>query len=236
MTQQAPPKANQDTPHYHGHRDRLRQRFLERQDDLPDYELLELILFQCIPRKDVKPLAKTLIKEFKSLSGVLAASITQLTQISGVSDNTATHLKACYALSKRIKQQQLEDKTVLSAWDSVLDYCHTAMAEEKREQFRVLYLNSKNVLIKDIVLQTGTINHTPVYPREVVKNALDLSATAMILVHNHPSGDPAPSEDDLRMTEQIIEAANVMNITVHDHIIIGKEGHFSFRNQGLLDL
>ena len=229
-------KKSDKTPHYHGHRGRLRQRFLEADRALPDYEILELLLFQSIPRRDVKPLAKQLIKRFDSLAGVLSAPVKALAEFKGVSETTAVNLKVIETAAKRIKKETLRNKTVLSAWEAVIDYCHTAMARETREQFRILYLNSKNILIKDLVMHTGTINHTPVYPREAVKKALDLGATAMILVHNHPSGDPAPSPDDLEMTEAIIAAAEVMGITVHDHIIIGRDGHFSFRNKGLIGI
>lgn len=227
--------AELDKPHYHGHRDRVRDKFIH--DDgttMADYELLELILFAAIPRVDVKPLAKNLIAQFGSLADVLTADLDELEAVNGIKRNSAIHLKSFQAASKRLAKQRLDDRPVLGAWQDLIDYCYTAMAHEKKEQFRILFLNNRNVLIKDEVQQVGTINHTPVYPREVVKRALELGATALILLHNHPSGDPKPSKDDIKMTQVIIDAAKGVGITIHDHIIIGKAGPYSFRNAGLV--
>ncbi len=228
-------EAKHDKPHYHGHRDRVRDKFThDHGASFTDYELLELILFAAIPRIDVKPLAKELISHFGSLSGMMAADLNELEKIKGIKRHTAIHLKAIQEAGKRLARQKVEERQVLGAWQDLMDYCYTAMAHEKKEQFRILFLNNKNVLIKDEVQQVGTINHTPVYPREVVKRALDLGATALILVHNHPSGDPNPSQDDIRMTKVIVDAAKGVGITIHDHIIIGQSGPYSFRNAGLI--
>lgn len=228
-------EAQEKKPHYHGHRDRVREKFIkDNGHTLADYELLELLLFAAIPRVDVKPLAKELIEQFGSFAGVISADLEQLEAVKGIKRNTAVHLKSVQAASKRLARQQLEKRPVLGAWQDLIDYCYTAMAHEKKEQFRILFLNNKNVLIKDEVQQVGTINHTPVYPREVVKRALELEATALILIHNHPSGDPKPSQDDIKMTQVIIDAAKGVGITIHDHLIIGKKGPYSFRNAGLI--
>lgn len=222
-------------PHYHGHRDRVREKFShDNGTSLADYELLELILFAAIPRVDVKPLAKDLIDQFGTFAGVLSADLERLETVKGIKRNTAVHLKSIQTAATRLARQNLGDQTVLGAWQDLIDYCYTAMAHEKKEQFRILFLNNKNVLIKDEVQQVGTINHTPVYPREVVKRALELGATALILAHNHPSGDPKPSKDDIKMTQVIIDAAKGVGITIHDHLIIGKKGPYSFRNNGLI--
>jgi DNA repair protein RadC len=222
------------TPHYHGHRDRLRARFNETAGEgMPDYELLEILLFSAIPRRDVKPLAKDLLARFGDLSGVLSAPVGQLTE-AGLGDNATTLLKVLYTAAGRLTRQRLSDKPVMGCWEDVLTYCHTTMAFEGKEQFRLLFLDSKNKLIRDEVQQRGTVNHTPVYPREVVKRALDLNATAVILVHNHPSGDPKPSADDIQMTQQVQNALRGVGIVLHDHVIIGASGHYSFRGHALL--
>ncbi|MCT4492393.1 JAB domain-containing protein [Bosea minatitlanensis] len=175
-------------PHYHGHRDRLRARFQEAgADALPDYELLELLLFRAIPRRDVKPLAKALIQRFGSFAEVLAAPVSRLSEVKGVSDAVALDLKIVEAALTRMARGALSKRPVLSSWSSVLDYCRMAMAFAEREQFRILFLDRKNALIADEVQQTGTVDHTPVYPREVMRRALELSASAIILVHNHPT-------------------------------------------------
>jgi DNA repair protein RadC len=224
-----------DTPHYHGHRDRLRARFMEvGGDGLPDYELLELVLFRSIPRRDVKPLAKELIKGFGTFAEVLAASPSLLMEVKGVSDSVVTDLKILEASARRLAKGEVAKRPVLSSWTSVLDYCRTAMAFMDKEQFRLLFLDKRNALIADEVQQSGTVDHTPVYPREVVKRALELSASALILVHNHPSGDPAPSSADIRMTREIMDAAKPLGITVHDHIIVGREGHASLKGLRLI--
>ena len=222
-------------PHHTGHRDRLRQRFLKSgAEGFQDYELLEMILFAAIPRRDVKPLAKQLLKEFGTLAGVMGASISDLQKVKGLSENSAVLLKTVHALSQKMLKNDIEKKPVLASWQKLLDYCHVAMAHEKREHFRVLFLNRKNQLIADEVQQVGTVDHTPVYPREIVRRALELGATAMILVHNHPSGDPNPSDSDIAMTEEVIKAAAALDILVHDHLIISQSGHVSFKSLGLL--
>lgn len=224
-----------EKPHFYGHRDRLRQRFAaDFGDGLPDYELLELILFQLIPRRDVKPLAKEMIARFGSFAEVVAAPVAQLETFTGMGEISALALKTYHAAAKRLAQQQVLQKPVLNHRQAVLDYCRIAMAYETKEQFRILFLNNKNILIADEVQQVGTINHTPVYPREMVKRALDLSATALILVHNHPSGDPTPSRDDIEMTKKLREAGKPVGIAIHDHLIIAKNGITSFQDAGLL--
>ncbi len=223
------------TPHHAGHRDRLRRRFLKfGPDGLADYELLELLLFSLIPRRDVKPLAKTLLARFGGFAGVLTADVSELTKVKGVSETSAVGLKAMHAASQKLLFEQAESRPVLSSWQSLLDYCHVAMAHEKREQLRVLFLNRKNRLIADEVQQSGTVDHTPVYPREIVRRALELGATAIILVHNHPSGDPTPSDADIEMTKEVIRAAAALDVVVHDHLIISRSGHSSFKSLGLI--
>ena len=219
-----------EAPHFHGHRERLRGRFREAgADALADYELLELILFRAIPRRDVKPLAKALLKRFGSFADVLAAPEPRLAEVEGMTVTVATELKLVHAAALRIGRAAIARRPVLTSWIALLDYCRTAMAFAEREQFRVLYLDRKNALIADELQGEGTVDHTPVYPREVVKRALELSATAVILVHNHPSGDPTPSRPDILMTQQIVDIAKPLGILVHDHIIVGREGHASFR-------
>lgn len=225
-----------EAPHHTGHRDRLRARFVKSgAGACEDYELLELLLFSAIPRRDVKPLAKALLKQFGSIAAVLAADMQDLSKVKGLSDTSAALLKVVHALTQRMLISDVGQKPVLSSWKKLLDYCHVAMAHEKREQFRVLFLNRKNQLIADEVQQVGTVDHAPVYPREIVRRALELGATALILVHNHPSGDPSPSDSDIAMTEEIIRAARTLDVTVHDHLIIAKSGHVSFKALGLLD-
>ncbi len=234
-TSAKPDTATAEEPHYHGHRDRLRERFLlGGPDALPDYELLELVLFMAIPRRDVKPLAKELVSKFGNLAGVLNASVAELEKIDGLSDNTITALKTIQASAFRMLKQDVMKKPILNSWARLMDYCAATMAHEKKEHFRILFLNKKNELIADEIQQTGTVDHTPVYPREIMKRALELSATAIILCHNHPSGDPRPSQMDIDMTQQIIAAGQPFNILIHDHIIVSKNGTASFRNLGLL--
>jgi DNA repair protein RadC len=224
-----------EKPHYLGHRQRLRDRFLTGGPTaLADYELLELLLYQAQPRGDVKPVAKTLIKRFGSFAGVLAATPGELREVKGVKDASIVALKAVEAAALLMARQELINRPILSSWKKLLDYCHAAMAHQKVEQFRLLFLDGKNALIADEVQQRGTINHTPVYPREVVKRALELGASAIIMCHNHPSGDPTPSEDDIAMTREIADAAERLGITLHDHVVIGRKGHRSFRSMGLL--
>lgn len=227
--------ADTDTPHYLGHRERLRARFQEAgAETLPDYELLELLLFRSIPQRDVKPLAKDLIQRFGSFAEVLGAPASRLTEVKGVGEGVALDLKIVEAALKRMAKGAVGKRPVLSSWSSVLDYCRMAMAFAEREQFRILFLDKKNILIADEVQQTGTVDHTPVYPREVMRRALELSASAIILVHNHPSGDPTPSGADMRMTRELVDIAKPLGITIHDHIIVGRDGHASFRSLGLI--
>jgi len=222
-------------PHHLGHRERLRQRFrLGGAEALPDYELLELILFRAIPRLDVKPLAKALITRFGSFAEVVSASPERLKEVPGVGDAVVTEIKLVHAASLRLAKGEISQRTLLSSWTAVLDYCHAAMAFAEREQFRILFLDKKNGLIADEVQGVGTVDHTPVYPREVIKRALELAASALILVHNHPSGDPTPSSADIDMTRRLIEAGDKLSIKVHDHIIIGRNGHASFRTLKLM--
>jgi DNA repair protein RadC len=199
-----------------------------------DYELLELVLFRAIPQRDVKPLAKGLIAKFGSFPEVLSAPPARLAEIKGIGDAAITELKIVQAAASRIARGQIQKRLVLSSWSSVIDYCRTAMAFADKEQFRVLFLDKRNQLIVDELQQVGTVDHTPVYPREVVKRALELSATALILVHNHPSGDPTPSHADIQMTQTIIQVARPLGIAVHDHIVVGKEGHASFKSLRLI--
>ncbi|MFZ5608033.1 MAG: RadC family protein [Pseudomonadota bacterium] len=228
-------KQPQGEPHYLGHRQRLRQRFLAQGGDaLPDYEILELILCLAIPRRDVKPIAKQLLKTFGSLAEVLSAPPARLDEIPGMGETAVTAVKLAQAAGVRLTRALVVDRPVLSSWRALLDYCRAAMAYEKNEQFRVIFLDQKNVLMADEILQEGTINHTPVYPREVIKRALELGAAAIILAHNHPSGDPTPSRDDIAMTREIIEAGRKLGVTVHDHMVIGKNGHASFKALGLI--
>jgi len=227
--------SDEDPPHYHGHRDRLRARFMEVGGDaLPDYELLELVLFRSIPRRDVKPLAKELVKRFGTFAEVLAAAPSRLMETDGVSERVVTDLKIVEASARRLAKGEVAKRQVLSSWSSVLDYCRTAMAFMDREQFRLLFLDKRNALIADEVQQSGTVDHTPVYPREVIKRALELSASALILVHNHPSGDPTPSSADVKITREIIDMAKPLGIIVHDHIIVGREGHASLKGLRLI--
>ena len=221
-------------PHYHGHRERLRERFRGSSEAVTDYELLELLLFRALPRRDVKPLAKKLIARFGSFAEVVSAPAERLAEVKGLGDAAITELKVVQAAANRLARGQVRRRPVLSSWSNVLDYCRTAQAFADKEQFRVLFLDKRNQLIADELQQVGTVDHTPVYPREVVKRALELSATAIILVHNHPSGDPTPSRADIQMTQAIVEVAKSLGIAVHDHIIVGKEGHASFKGLKLI--
>ncbi len=224
-----------EAPHYHGHRERLRDRFRQvGADALSDYELLEMVLFRALPRGDVKPLAKMLIGKFGSFAEVVHAPELRLKEISGLGDSAVTEIKLIAAAANRVAKGQLKQKAVLSSWTAVIDYCRTAMAFADKEQFRILFLDKRNQLIADEVQQVGTVDHTPVYPREVVKRALELSATAIILVHNHPSGDPTPSNADIQMTQSIMSIASPLGISVHDHIIVGKNGHASMKGLRLI--
>ena len=224
-----------EAPHYHGHRERLRDRFNEAGPDaLSDYELLEMVLFRALPRRDVKPLAKSLIAKFGSFAEVVHAPEARLREISGLGDAAITEVKLIAATASRVARGQVKQRTVLSSWSSVIEYCRAAMAFADKEQFRILFLDKRNQVIADELQQVGTVDHTPVYPREVVKRALELSATAIILVHNHPSGDPTPSTADIQMTKSIISISSPLGISVHDHIIVGKNGHASLKGLRLI--
>lgn len=222
-------------PHWHGHRERLRQRFLRAgAGGVEDYELMELILFRARAQGDVKPLAKALIKTFGGFAETLAAPIERLTEVDGVGEATAVELKIVHAAGVKLAQERVLRRPVISSWNELLAYCRASMADEKIEQFRILFLDKKNILIADEVQQRGTVDHTPVYPREVVKRALELSASAIILVHNHPSGDPTPSRADIDMTNQIVKAALPLGVRVHDHLVIGHRTEASFKGLGLI--
>lgn len=222
-----------EEPHYKKHRERLRNRFLAEPDALPDYELLELLL-NVIPQKDVKPLAKQLIEEFGGFAEVLAQPAEVLQRVKGISATTAAYLKTVEVAAQRILKAKVMDRPVISSWDALLDYCNAAMARRPTEQFRLLFLDRKNVLIADELQQEGTIDHTPLYPREVVKRALEVNASALIMVHNHPSGDPTPSKADIEMTRAVRDTLRPLGITLHDHLVIGRRGHTSFKSVGLL--
>jgi DNA repair protein RadC len=221
-------------PHYWGHRDRLRKRFREGgAEALPDYELMELILFRAIPRRDVKPLAKEILTRCGSFAEAVAASPERLMEIEGVTDAVVTEIKIVQVAALRTSQSEIKKRPMLGAMSAVLGYLRSAMAFEDREQFRILFLDKRNQLIADEVQGRGTVDHTPVYTREVMKRALELSACAIILAHNHPSGDPAPSRADIDMTKQIVEVASKLGVTVHDHIILGRDGHHSMKSAGI---
>jgi len=222
-------------PHFHGHRERLRKRLAEAgAQALADYELLELVLFRALPQRDVKPLAKELLARLGSFADVISAPPKRLEEVKGVKGAVVAELKIVEAAARRLARVEVKKREVLSSWQNVLDYCRTAMAFAEKEAFRVLFLDKKNQLIADEVQQTGTVDHTPVYPREVVKRALELSATALILVHNHPSGDPTPSRADIEMTQAIVAVARPLGIAVHDHIIVGRDGHASLKGLRLM--
>lgn len=225
----------EELPHYLGHRERLRERFLTGgAAAMPDYELMELTLFAAVPRRDVKPLAKALIAHFGSFAEAIAAPRERILEVEGASEGVATHLKIIEAAALRLSKTRLLGRPALTSWQALIDYCAAAMARSRTEEFRVLFLDRKNVLIADEVQSSGTVDHTPVYPREIVKRALDHEATALILVHNHPSGDPTPSRADIAMTRDVVDAAKALHITVHDHVIVGRSGHASFKALGLL--
>ena len=221
--------------HRRGHRERLRARFRKSgPESLADYELLELLLFRSIPQRDVKGLAKELIARFGSVAEVLTAPAARLTEINGIGEATITDFRIIEAAGRSLAKGAIQPRKILGSWSAVIDYCRAAMAFADREMVRILFLDKRNGLLADEVQQTGTIDHTPVYPREVVKRALALNAAALILVHNHPSGDPKPSRDDIEMTREIKAASEALGITIHDHLVIGRKGHASFRSLGLL--
>lgn len=222
-------------PHYHDHRARLRKRFDEAgAEALADYELLELLLFRIIPRQDTKPLAKALIARFGDLAGVLAAPPQRIAEVSGAGPSVAHDLKVAQAVLERATKATLASRTMISSWSQLVNYCRLAMAHEPREQFRVLFLDAKNQLIADEVMNEGTVDHAPVYPREVARRALEHSAASVILVHNHPSGDPKPSAADIAITREIVAAADAVSVRVHDHLVIGRGGAVSMKSLGLL--
>ena len=217
------------------HRQRLRERFMQGgAAAMPDYELLEMVLFRAIPRQDVKPLARRLLDQLGDFSGVLSAPLSRLEEVEGVGPAVIQELKIVEAAAHRLARARVMNRPVLSSWDQLLDYCRASMGHRATEQFRLLYLDRKNVLIAEEEQARGTVDHVPVYPREVVKRGLELNASALILVHNHPSGDPSPSEADILVTNQIVDAARVLGIVVHDHLIIGRASVLSFRAQGYL--
>ncbi|NCC22640.1 MAG: JAB domain-containing protein [Alphaproteobacteria bacterium] len=227
--------ATKEPPHYSGHRDRLRERFLKGgAEALADYELLELILFMAIPRRDVKPLAKELLARFGGFSGVMNASPRELTAVKGLSETSVAALKAVTASAHYLMRHEIMKRPVLNSWNRLIDFCQATMAHENREHFRILFLNKKNELIADEIQQSGTVDHTPAYPREIMKRALELGATALILVHNHPSGDPTPSQADVDMTRAVIEAGKPFAIVIHDHIVVSRNGYSSFKTMGLM--
>lgn len=231
-----PRAGDQDAPSYlRDHRQRLRDRFVEGGSKaLPDYEMLELVLFRAIPRRDVKPLARHLLDTFGDFNRVISAPLERLLAVKGVGDAVALELKIIEAAAHRLSRARVMKAHVISSWDAVVDYCHTTMAHRTKEHFRVLFLDRKNTLITDEELGSGTVDHVPVYPREIVKRALELNASSLILVHNHPSGDPSPSEADILMTQQVSDAAQALGITLHDHLIVGQSREVSFRASGYL--
>ena len=222
-------------PHYWGHRERLRRRFVGGgADAVPDYELLEMVLFNAIPRVDVKPLAKQLLEIFGDFNGVIAAPRGRLLAVPGVTEKVWVQFRLAEAVAARMARARVLNREVITSWSQLMSYCKTVMAHRDTEQFRVLFLDRKNVLIADEAQGAGTVDHVPVYPREVAKRALELNASAVILVHNHPSGDPTPSKQDIDMTGQIDRACRALGIAVHDHVVIGKEKDASFKALGLL--
>jgi DNA repair protein RadC len=226
--------SNSAPPHHLGHRERLRRRATQALGALPDYEILELLLFRSLPQGDVKPLAKALLERFGGLAGVLGAPVEALKTVKGVGASVALDLKLLQEAALRIGRAEVAKRPVISSWAALLAYAKAALAHEPREQFRVLFLDKKNQLIVDEVMNEGTVDHAPVYPREVARRALELSASAVILVHNHPSGDPTPSGADIDMTRQVIEAGRALKIAVHDHLVVGREGVASFKALGLI--
>ena len=227
--------SDDEAEHYHGHRERLRNRFREAgAEALADYELLELLLFRAIPRRDVKPLAKALIARFGSFAETIAAPLVRLVEVEGMSAGAATEFKIVEAAAQRLVKGKIKKRASMGSWSEVIEYCRSAMAFADKEDFRILYLDKKNGLIADEAQGVGTVDHTPVYPREVIKRALELSASAIILVHNHPSGDPTPSTQDVKTTLDIIAIAKPLGVWVHDHIIVGRQGHASLKGLRLI--
>ena len=235
MNSNKPTGGFSEAPHYLGHRQRLRERFTEHgADAFPDYELLEMFLFRSVPRRDTKKMAKDLIQRFGSFAEVIGAPLERLTEISGIGESVATDLKLVEAAVKRVTKRRITERKSLGSWSEVIDHCRASMAFDDRESFRCLFLDKKNGLILDEVQGRGTVDHTPVYPREVMRRALELSASALVLVHNHPSGDPSPSTADVKMTLDLIAIGKPMGIAIHDHIIVGRNGHASLKGLGLI--
>ena len=230
-----PPNASDAKPHWQGHRDRLRGKLLGRgAGSLDDYELLELLLFAFIPRQDVKPIAKALLARFGSISGVFAAETGALIDVKGVGDTVAAYLKAVAELHTRSAREEIAARPIISSWSALVAYVRQQLQHETREQFRVIFLDRKNQLIADEIMGHGTVDHAPVYPREIARRALELAASSLILVHNHPSGDPSPSRADIDMTREVIDALQALEISVHDHLIAGRNGVTSFKSAGLI--
>lgn len=222
-------------PLHSGHRKRLRERLLKsKKGSLPDYEVLEVLLFASSPRSDVKPLAKTLIAQLGSLAKVLNASESELLKVKGMNESAVAHLRVVQEAAERLLKEEVTSKPILQSWKALLDYCRASMGHLKSEQFRILFLNSKNRLIADELQEVGTVDQTPVYPREVVKRALELEASAIILVHNHPSGDTTPSKADIQLTRKIIQACEAVGIALHDHVIVSALSHCSFKSNGII--
>ena len=235
MAEAPAPKEASPTNLAEGHRERLRARFmLAGHDALADHELLEMLLFRAIRRGDTKPLAKRLIARFGSFAEVLGATPEQLRGVPGIGDAVACEIKLVHAAAVRLARGKALARRQLGSWAAVMDYLRSAMAFDEIERFRILFLDRRNQLIADEEHQYGTVDHTPVYPREVIRRALDLGATALVLVHNHPSGDPTPSTADIEMTRKIVEAGKPLQVTIHDHVIVGRMGHVSFRARGLI--
>jgi DNA repair protein RadC len=220
-------------PHQLGHRERLRERALKSLDAVPDYELLELFLFRTFPRGDIKPIAKALLTRFGSLGAITTASVEDLRTVPGVGEQAALDLKLLGEVTLRVGRETIRKRTVIGSWSALLAYVKVALANEPREQFRVLFLDNKNQLILDEIQNRGTVDHAPVYAREVMRRALELSASSVILVHNHPSGDPTPSGADITMTREVVDAGRALKISVHDHLVVGREGVASFKALGL---
>lgn len=227
--------SDETKPHWQGHRDRLRTKLIKRgADALEDYELLETLLFAFIPRRDVKPIAKQLLSRFGSLSAIMAAEPDDLIKVDGVGPTVSAYIKATREIGARASRENIQAQPVISSWTALLSYVRTSLQHEKREQFRVMFLDNKNQLIADELMGQGTVDHAPVYPREIARRALELAASSLILIHNHPSGDPKPSRADIDITHEIIDALRSLNITVHDHLIAAKTGVTSFKTEGLI--
>ncbi len=231
MAEQEPEK-----PHYLGHRERLREKFLEQGPDaLADYEIVELLLTLARPRVDCKPIAKALLKRFGTLPALMAANPDTLQSVEGVGDSTVIALKLVQAVAQRMLKREVLDQPVLDSWNRVLDYCHSVMAHQKEEQLRLFFLDGRNALVADEMQSKGTVNHTPLYVREVVKRALELGASALIMAHNHPTGDPSPSRDDIALTREVRNALKAVGVSLHDHVIIGRKGHCSLRSLNVVE-